>query len=194
MPTSWEGLNPPYSTIVADPPWPIALSPTGGRKQRTRRGQPAKMTFAPYSTMTIQEIAEMGVEELAAGGGAHLYLWAVARYLRQAYDVAAEWGFRVTQVLTWAKTPYGFGPGGAYANTTEFILFCRRGQLAATARESSTWWNWPRRDHSVKPAAFYDLVERVSPGPYLELFARQPRLGWDSWGYGYEESKSPREA
>lgn len=53
-------------------------------------------------------------------------------------------------------------------------------------RIDRAWWEWPRGRHSEKPAAFLDIVERVSPGPYLELFARAPRLGWDSWGKGYE--------
>lgn len=53
-------------------------------------------------------------------------------------------------------------------------------------RVATTWFHWPRGAHSIKPAAFFDVVESVSPGPYVELFARQPRLGWDSWGYGYE--------
>ena len=54
------------------------------------------------------------------------------------------------------------------------------------SRVDSSWGNWPRGRHSEKPPAFLDIVERVSPGPYVELFARAPRLGWDSWGYGYE--------
>lgn len=44
------------------------------------------------------------------------------------------------------------------------------------------WWLWPRGKHSEKPEAFQDLVEQVSPGPYVELFARRDRLGWDTWG------------
>jgi len=44
------------------------------------------------------------------------------------------------------------------------------------------WFQWPRGRHSAKPEAFIDLVEQVSPGPYLELFARRQRLGWDTWG------------
>jgi N6-adenosine-specific RNA methylase IME4 len=40
----------------------------------------------------------------------------------------------------------------------------------------------PKMAHSQKPEAFLDLIERVSPGPYLELFARRNRLGWDTWG------------
>lgn len=53
-------------------------------------------------------------------------------------------------------------------------------------KATSRWYEWPRGEHSAKPEAFLDLVEQVSPGPYVELFARAPRLGWDSWGHGYE--------
>lgn len=49
-------------------------------------------------------------------------------------------------------------------------------------RWDTTWFEWPRRDHSAKPDAFLDLVEQTSPGPYFEIFARRARLGWDYWG------------
>jgi N6-adenosine-specific RNA methylase IME4 len=49
-------------------------------------------------------------------------------------------------------------------------------------RHPTTWWAWPVGEHSRKPEHFQDLVEQVSPGPYLELFARRHRLGWDVWG------------
>lgn len=91
-------------------------------------------------------------------------------------------GFRPSQMLVWSKPPRGLGMGGAFANTTEFILFCRRGSLRPSARTDSTWWTWSRGAHSVKPEAFMDMVEKVSPGPYLELFARRQRIGWNSWG------------
>ena len=75
------------------------------------------------------------------------------------------------------KTGYWF------RGATEHCLFAVRGilRLVETVAEP-TLWLWPRLPHSVKPDAFYDLVERVSPGPRLELFARTQRLGWDSWG------------
>lgn len=57
-----------------------------------------------------------------------------------------------------------------------------KGEPTATGRASSRWFTWPRGVHSQKPEAFQDLVEQVSPGPYLELFARRQRLGWDTWG------------
>lgn len=47
---------------------------------------------------------------------------------------------------------------------------------------SGTWYVAPRGRHSEKPELFMDLIESMSPGPYLELFARRQRLGWDSWG------------
>lgn len=62
------------------------------------------------------------------------------------------------------------------------ILNKVKGQLTATGRATSRWFTWPRGRHSEKPEAFFDLVEQVSPGPYLELFARRQRLGWDTWG------------
>jgi N6-adenosine-specific RNA methylase IME4 len=139
----------------------------------------------PYSTLPLAEIGALPVDEIAAAD-AHLYLWTTNRYLRSSYSVAEAWGFRPSQMLTWCKTPRGIGPGGAFSNTTEFILYARRGSLAYKDRIDTTWWAWPRASDSVKPGGFLDIVERVSPGPYLELFARQPRLGWDAWGYGVE--------
>jgi N6-adenosine-specific RNA methylase IME4 len=143
--------------------------------------------------MPVAEIAAMPVEELVAAD-AHLYLWTTNRYLRMAHSVAEAWGFKPSQTLTWCKPARGIGPGGAFSNTTEFVLFCRRGKLDYQDRIDTTWWLWPRGEHSVKPAAFLDIVERVSPGPYVELFARAPRLGWDSWGKGYEGAACPSQA
>lgn len=57
-----------------------------------------------------------------------------------------------------------------------------KGESTATGRAAGRWFTWPRGRHSEKPEAFFDLVEQVSPGPYLELFARRQRLGWDTWG------------
>lgn len=179
----WEGLNPPYATIVADPPWHYA------------RGGPYTGAWAsgprvpPYSAMSIEQIRALPVRDLAAPDS-HLYLWTTNRYWRDAAAIAESWGFTLSQVLTWCKAPKGVGPGGAFTTTTEFILFARRGFPPCAQRVDRSWWDWPRGEHSVKPPAFFDLVERVSPGPYCELFARQPRLGWDSWGYGYEMSAS----
>jgi len=139
--------------------------------------------------MNATDIMAMPVRQIAAVD-AHLYLWTTNAYLFQAHEIAKFWGFKHSQTLTWCKPAQGIGPGGAFSNTTEFVLFCRRGHLAHQNRIDTTWFQWQRGPHSVKPAAFLDLVEQVSPGPYVELFARAPRLGWDSWGKGYESGRA----
>jgi N6-adenosine-specific RNA methylase IME4 len=131
--------------------------------------------------MTVSEIAALPVADLAEED-AHLFLWATNHYLDESYDVARAWGFRPSAVLTWCKDPVGVGLGGLFAVTTEFALYARRGAPKHHQRVASTWFNWPRGAHSQKPEAFADLVEEAVPGPYLEMFARRQRLGWDTWG------------
>jgi N6-adenosine-specific RNA methylase IME4 len=166
-----------YATIVVDPPW---KQPSGGPRPKTtwNAGVPSRL---PYPTMSLEEIKALPVESLAAKD-AHLYLWTTNFYLEDSYDVARSWGFQPSTVLVWAKTPRGLGMGGAFTVTTEYVLFCRRGSLAFRNKQDRNWWNWKRGQHSAKPEAFLDLVEAVSPGPYLELFARRNRMGWSAWG------------
>jgi len=137
--------------------------------------------------MSVPEIAALPVAGLAQDR-AHLYLWTMNAFLEDAYQVARAWGFRPVQVLVWAKTPRGLGLGGTFTSTCEFVLFARRGSLPCIRRTDSSWWSWKRPElatgplHSRKPEGFIDLVESVSPPPYIELFARRHRLGWDVWG------------
>jgi len=172
-----------YRTIVADPPWPQLH---GGGRSRSMKGEwaagPGYVSDIPYSPLTVDEIKCVPVDELAEAN-AHLYLWTTNQFLESAYAVARAWGFRPSILLTWCKTPRGIGFGGAFTISTEFVLFCRRGSLRPLRRLDSTWWQWPRGAHSAKPEAFIDLVEQVSPPPYVELFARRHRLGWDVHGF-----------
>lgn len=187
-----------YRTIVADPPWPLNGFPGRPRNSETSlrgiRGsskrEPGQTSLPrsplPYPTMTVEEISSLLVP---ADDSAHLYLWTVNRFVPQAYDVAQAWGFTPSTLLVWAKNPKGLGPGGAYAITTEFVLYARKGSLPPLRREVTTWFNW-KRPHdergkpkgSAKPPQFFDLVMTVSPGPYLEMFARVNRMGWDAHG------------
>lgn len=138
-----------------------------------------------YRTLSVAEIAALPVRDLAASDGCHLYLWTTNRYLPEAFGILTGWGFRYSQTLVWAKTPMGLGPGGTFAQNAEFCLFGRRGSLKHCQRLDSVWFNWPRQGmgtHSKKPEHFIDMVESVSPGPYVELFSRRHRMGWDVWG------------
>jgi N6-adenosine-specific RNA methylase IME4 len=192
-----------YKTIVADPPWDhsdgtgyvVTIGRTTGdprtttrRLQRTDGGY---ITGLPYGTTSLEAIKALPVRELAADD-AHLYLWTTNRYLRDVWDVAEAWGFKGVCIITWCKAPTGVMPGGAWGSNVEFCLFARRGNLSTVGKAKGRWYSWPRQrgpwakkggrrqsGHSAKPEAFLDLVEQVSPGPYLELFSRRCRLGWD---------------
>jgi N6-adenosine-specific RNA methylase IME4 len=176
-----------YATIVADPPWKVmAGRRLGVEGFGDTESQSAKPT--DYQSMTVDKISAMRVSDVAQDD-AHLYLWTTNGYLPAAFEVAHAWGFRYSTTLVWAKNLMGGGLGGAYGISTEFCLFCRRGNLATLRDVGGTWFNWKRPydargkpRHSAKPPEFFAMVDQVSPGPYLELFAREQRLGWDSWG------------
>lgn len=165
-----------YRTIVADPPW----DHSDGTGTTLRDDGWRSSDGVPYSCMSLDAIAALPVGSLAAPD-AHLYLWTTNRYLRPAYDIAERWGFGVVKPLVWCKEPMGF-MGRPFTSSAEFVLYARRGNLRAIGDAGRQWWVWPRRGHSAKPEAFLDLVEQVSPGPYVELFARRARFGWDYWG------------
>jgi N6-adenosine-specific RNA methylase IME4 len=181
-----------YRTIVADPPWDHSDG-TGfnyGSKgtKPGRYGEP-RTTRPAYKHLTVEEIALVPIDTMAEPS-AHLYLWTTQRYLRASFDLMECWGFSVSATLTWCKAPMGF-MGGAFRSSTEFVQFGRRGSLAHKSQAPQRWFTWPRvgwtqsepeAKHSRKPDAFLDLVEQVSPGPYLEMFARRGRLGWDYYG------------
>jgi N6-adenosine-specific RNA methylase IME4 len=162
-----------YRTIVADPPWNLEWNANVGNGRSGRKG-------LPYPTMTLEEICALPVADMA-DRDAHLYIWTTATFIWDTPRVALSWGFRPTYLLTWAKP--GLGVGGRFRHSTEYVLFCERGaQLPITRRNVGTWFGWSKGEHSAKPEAFLDLVQSVSPGPYLEMFARRNRLGWDTWG------------
>jgi N6-adenosine-specific RNA methylase IME4 len=162
-----------YRTIVADPPWEVDWHMGRGNGRHGRDG-------LPYGSMTLEAICAIDVTAFAADA-AHLWLWTTATFLWDAPRVALSWGFRPSYTLVWAKP--GLGAGGRFRHTCEYILFCERGaQLPITRRDLPTHFVWPKGEHSAKPEAFLDLVESVSPDPYLEMFARRARFGWDYWG------------
>ena len=130
--TIWGRLNPPYRTIVADPPWPYGDGATLGQRSsgRTR--------FLPYSVMTMAEIASLPVADLGVCD-AHLYLWTTERFLWQAPKVLDAWGFVQSDLLVWCKPPGGSVLGSAFTPATEFVVFGRR-KWGDAIRECA----WPR--------------------------------------------------
>ena len=155
-----------FATILVDPPWPLQ----SGEKH--------------YRTMSLARIMALPVGSLAARD-AHLWLWTTNALLPKAYEVAEAWGFTVRSPLTWVKFRLGLGGRYQLRNATEQLLFCTRGKAPLGSRSQPTWFNAPVTEHSRKPAEQFAIIERVSPGPYLELFARrrpESNQPWAVWG------------
>lgn len=170
-----------YRTIVADPPWKYTKNPTGSTTSAEGH----------YPTMTTDAMSELPVTDLAADD-AHIYVWVTNPVLTEqrmqyvgslnAPALVRAWGFEPKALITWHKT----GPPGMgfyWRGQTEHIILGVRGKCPIpAANRIRNLFESPRGRHSVKPGLFYDLVERVSPGPRLEMFAREQRMGWDVWG------------
>ena len=176
-----------YRTIVADPPWEyegFASDPTSGRGLPETQRRPPQIEALPYQAMSLGELAEIPMSTWTHPDGCRLFCWATNRYLLDAGELLKAWGFRYVQALVWRKTgnPSPFG-GSVAPNHGEFLLIGITGKIPVSSRIASSVIEAPaQRQHSRKPEAFLDLVESISPGPYLELFARRNRLGWDTWG------------
>lgn len=177
-----------YRTIVADPPWPIRWSggwTTAGAATGSTRSY--RKRALPYSTMSIEELCELPIGDLA-DVDAHLFLWITDGFLIEgvAARVARSWGFEPGRLLIWRKANAGMGTFPKPAH--EALVICKRGSLAFGVTHETSVQDWKQpylngsKVHSAKPDGALDLIERASPGPYLELFARRQRLGWDTWG------------
>lgn len=153
-----------FATLVVDPPWKYGNTATRNAAE------------FHYPTMSIDDLRAL---KPPAADDAHLYLWAtVGFYARRS--TSSTRGFSYKTTLTWCKPQIGLG--NYFRVSTEHVLFGVRGKLPLERKDVPTWFVADRQHHSQKPESFYDLVERVSPGPYLDMFARRGRPGWTLWG------------
>lgn len=170
-----------YKTIYADPPWQF--------QNRTGKVAPEHRRLNRYETLKLEDILRMPVGE-AADEKCHLYLWVPNALLPEGLEVMKAWGFSYKTNIIWEKVrkdgmPDGRGVGFYFRNVTEMLLFGIKGDKNRTLDPGRSQVNLIRsmkREHSRKPDEFIQLIESCSPGPYLELFARGDRDGWDMWG------------
>ncbi len=175
-----------YSLILADPPWPLG---GGGNRDGYVRGPQQH-----YPTMTYDAIDAMGAAvEGVSAPDAFLLMWATSQSLPRALRTIEAWGFSYVSSAVWVKPSVGLGY--YFRMQHEFLLLGKRGQPAHTRavndhrRSGGDRPSIPasvihasRRGHSRKPEESYAMAETLSAGPYLEIFARHRRLGWDAWG------------
>ncbi|MBM3474456.1 MAG: S-adenosylmethionine-binding protein [Armatimonadetes bacterium] len=176
-----------FGTILADPPWRFANS--------TGKVAPEHRRLRRYATMSFEEIEELPVGQLALPES-HLYLWVPNALILQGLDVMRRWGFTYKTNIVWYKVRQDGGPdrrgvGFYFRNVTELVLFGVRGALRTgpPGRRQPNILISRKREHSRKPEQLYEIIEKCSPGPYLELFARHPRLGWAQWGDEIEDGQ-----
>jgi N6-adenosine-specific RNA methylase IME4 len=186
-----EGLEgKKFSTILVDPPWRF--------QNRTGKMAPEHRRLNRYETMQLDDIKRMPVAAHAEKP-CHLYTWCPNALLQEGLEVMDAWGFKYKTNLVWYKIrkdggPDGRGVGFYFRNVTEMILFGVRGSMRTLdpGRRQVNMIATRKREHSRKPTETYGLIERCSPGPYLEIFAREPAPGWTSWGNEvdtYEEAR-----
>lgn len=175
-----------WRCIYADPPWAYGDSTVKG-------GGVAHQ----YSSMSIEQICAMPVGALAHEEGAHLWLWTTWPMIRDQvpHVVLEAWGFDWKGEIIWHKLSARrqetfFGVGRWLRPATEVLIFAvRKGEkekrpppLLRTGKELMGFCSHCVLGHSRKPERFRELIDQLSPGPRIELFARRAAAGWSRWG------------
>ena len=176
-----EPVQPPngkFKCLVVDPPWP------NSDVNRVRF-----LSGIRYPSMTIEELERLPIHNLADDEGCHLFLWSTHRFLPDALRLAEVWGFWYHCLLTWTKD-FGFTPY-SWQYSTEHVVFARRGNLPLERLGLRLDFHAKVREHSRKPDEFYDLVLCASPGPRLDMFAREEREGFEAWGNEVGKFETP---
>lgn len=164
-----SSTKPSVRTVLADPPWDIQQRGGFGANRH-------------YDLLTVEQIKAMPIGDLVEPDG-HLWLWVTNAALEAGYEVARAWGYEPRSLLTWVKPRFQLGR--YLRNATEQLIFATRGRAPVLYRSQPTWAFMPLQDHSHKPEEQFSIIERVSPGPYLELFARRRPPSdkqWLVWG------------
>jgi N6-adenosine-specific RNA methylase IME4 len=171
-----------FKTIMMDPPW----NETGGGK--IRRGADKH-----YDLIKPQDMLSAVVQGINSQGtmdeNSHCYIWVTNNFLQDGLDLMQQLGYRYITNIVWVKDRFGLGQ--YFRGQHELMIFGVRGKFHRNKipdRNCSTVIQAKRRAHSQKPDQQYDLIEQISAGPYLELFARTNRPGWNTWGDEIESS------
>jgi len=178
-----ELLSPPkprpglYRTVIVDPPWPV--------EKIEREVRPNQAAPLDYRTLDVDTI-KAGTWYNPAGKlpfdsrGCHVYLWVTQKYLPIGIECLEAWGVDYQCALTWVKN-VGFTPF-SWMYSTEHVLFGHVGSLPLEQKGLRLDFRGKVREHSRKPDEFYELATKASPGPRLDMFAREARDGFESWG------------
>ena len=167
-----------YNVIYADPPWSFKTYSEKGKDRSPEKH---------YGVMNFKDICNMPVNKIANDNSV-LLMWVIDPLLDKAFEVINAWGFKYkTVAFTWAKTNKtkpGFFTGLGYwtRGNPEMCLLATKGKPKRISKSVPQLVVEQRREHSRKPDIMYKHIENLLEGPYIELFARQQKEGWDSFG------------
>lgn len=181
-----------FAAILADPPWRFEV--WSGETAVKARESSSTYTSSQvhYQTMTMDEIAALPVDEVAADNST-LFLWVCWPTLPEALNIITSWGFQYkTCGFCWVKgnslplfpddVRHKMGLGYWTRANSEVCLLATKGKPKRQNADVRQVIVEPLREHSRKPDCVHERIERLVEGPYLELFARAPREGWTVWG------------
>ena len=168
-----------FGTIYADPPWKYS-------NQGTRAA-----TDNHYETLTPDEIAAFPIKDLIADH-AQLHLWTTNAFLFETQKILEAWGFEYKDIFVWVKPQMGLG--NYWRVSHELMVLGVRGDVPFLDHTQRSWIKERRTTHSTKPESVRRIVEKVSPGPFLELFGRRTTEGWVVWGNEIERTLFNAEA
>lgn len=170
-----------YKLIYADPAWTFKTYSDKGKDRSAEKH---------YKCMTLEEIQALPVQDIAEDDCV-LLMWVTWPCLQEGLATIKAWGFEYkTCGFSWAKknkSNLGFHMGMGFwtrANT-EVCLLATRGKpkrIEETGPSVRQLVVSPVREHSRKPDEMYGKIEDLVVGPYIELFSRTDREGWDFWG------------
>ena len=156
-------------TVYLDPPWPF------------------DGTVLPYESIDLNELRNLPIPALAAER-CHIHMWATGincQFLAKA--IIECWGFRIVGDFVWVKP--ALGGRNYWRQSHESLLTAVRANMDDRFDDHGlrSWIEAPRGRHSEKPEVVRALIERASPGPRLEPFARRLTPGWFAWGHEVAE-------
>lgn len=167
-----------YKAILSDPAWSFKTYSEKGKDRSPEQH---------YDCMPIEDIYRLPVQDIA-DQNCILFLWVTFPLLKEGIKTLEEWGFTYkTVAFTWAKknkSNLGFFMGNGYYSraNAEICLLGTKGKIEVKSRSVRQLIVSPLREHSRKPDEIYSRIEQLVDGPYLEMFSRNNREGWDSWG------------
>ena len=170
-----------YGLIYTDPPW----SQTKGNKRKCRPNQGKELD---YQTMTLDKIMDYQKKAYEmADDNCNIFMWTIDKFLLPTEEEMKKQGYILHARIIWDKTN-GIAPAFTVRFSHEYLLwFYKKGHILMPCKETRGKYTTVIREqsskHSKKPLCAYEMLEDMFPTcNKLEMYARECRDGWDSFG------------